>query len=790
MNQYPAKPLMDQMAQYGRYGDTMLVHMNPAEVAGIASLVPGGLTTNPVTGQPEAFAFLIPMLAGAAGISMSPLVAGAVTGAVTAIAEKDIGKGLLAGIGGMASGALGKGLGELLGTGADAATQTALTTGADTAKAGLEAGLDAAAGTSDLALQQAMEGASGTLEAGIERALSAPMSPSPLTQSVTQGLNADQLAGVAPENLFKGAPLDMASPAPSIASRINEGVQNIGTMGQLGILGASQGAIGDMEMREAQRRQANALRKEGEASRQESYGDLQMGYAMGQPGVQSGMSPYRSEMSKRTLPPMYAAQGGQVRRMAEGGETKDNKSTATTSYNVNYTDPYATALGAARFFGVGSRGYGGIDPVTVQANLRPRDVVAPPKDYMAGFEPEFSYFQDTSEGIMVPDRSYRPVRQGVINQGSYFDPILQAPQSNAQMQEYYRTLSKLDPGPTDPESVMGLASRRSVLSPAQQSMLESYYSQPPEAPETTTTTGTETPSTDLGEFELTDTVRGYFPGKTDQEIRDLLSQYMSGDYGGLFGAFSLANMTNPALVTGLDPSQFVSSTATSGVVTTDQIMAMYPNLTPEQAQAIASLNLSTIPFQAGGSTTPDVALKTSLGAASVPGGGIAQLPTEFTGASEQQKMLNKMTGLPFGEEGEDVKRDVQALESAVLGEIEEGLANEIIEMFVQKYGPDVYRVARQSILRRAVPNAQTEGMISGPGGGMDDMVQGMIGNEQPVAVSPGEFIVPADVVSGLGDGSSDAGAEKLDMMMERVRMERNGTTKQAPQVNERKVMPA
>ena len=33
MNQYPAKPLMDEMARYGRYGDSMLVHMNPVEVA-------------------------------------------------------------------------------------------------------------------------------------------------------------------------------------------------------------------------------------------------------------------------------------------------------------------------------------------------------------------------------------------------------------------------------------------------------------------------------------------------------------------------------------------------------------------------------------------------------------------------------------------------------------------------------------------------------------------------------------------------------------------------------------
>jgi hypothetical protein len=288
-----------------------------------------------------------------------------------------------------------------------------------------------------------------------------------------------------------------------------------------------------------------------------------------------------------------------------------------------------------------------------------------------------------------------------------------------------------------------------------------------------------------GEIELNETIRSYFPGKTDEEITQLM---MSGNFGSMFQGLDFSNLTNAG---GIDFSQFAAANSGQApVVTIDQIMAMYPNLTPEQAQAIAGLNLSTIPFQAGGSTTPDVALKTSLGAASVPGGGIAQIPTEFTGASEQQKMLNKMTGLPFGEEGEDVRRDVQALESAVLGEIEESLANEIIEMFVQKYGPDIYRVARESILRRAVPNAQTEGMISGPGGGMDDMVQGMIGNEQPVAVSPGEFIVPADVVSGLGDGSSDAGAEKLDMMMERVRMERNGTTRQAPQIDERKVMPA
>ena len=98
MNRYPAKPMMDEMAKYGRYGDTMLVHMNPAEVAGIASLVPGGkLTTNPVTGQPEAF---LPLLLGfaAKGLGLSALGTGALVGAGTAAVTGDLKRGILSGL--------------------------------------------------------------------------------------------------------------------------------------------------------------------------------------------------------------------------------------------------------------------------------------------------------------------------------------------------------------------------------------------------------------------------------------------------------------------------------------------------------------------------------------------------------------------------------------------------------------------------------------------------------------------------------------------------------------------
>ena len=72
MPQPPMQAMADQMAQQGRFGDSMMVHMNPIEVAGIASLSPTGqLTTNPMTGQPEAFLpFLAPLLGSLAGSTL------------------------------------------------------------------------------------------------------------------------------------------------------------------------------------------------------------------------------------------------------------------------------------------------------------------------------------------------------------------------------------------------------------------------------------------------------------------------------------------------------------------------------------------------------------------------------------------------------------------------------------------------------------------------------------------------------------------------------------------------
>ena len=73
--------------------------------------------------------------------------------------------------------------------------------------------------------------------------------------------------------------------------------------------------------------------------------------------------------------------------------------------------------------------------------------------------------------------------------------------------------------------------------------------------------------------------------------------------------------------------------------------------------------------------------------------------------------------------------------------------------------------------------------------GMADKINTSIDDRQPAKLSHGEFVVPADVVSHLGNGNSDAGAKKLYQMMDKIRIARTGTKKQGRQINPDKYMP-
>jgi len=80
-------------------------------------------------------------------------------------------------------------------------------------------------------------------------------------------------------------------------------------------------------------------------------------------------------------------------------------------------------------------------------------------------------------------------------------------------------------------------------------------------------------------------------------------------------------------------------------------------------------------------------------------------------------------------------------------------------------------------------------LLKGPGDGMSDHIPASISNKQPARLADGEFVIPADVVSHLGNGSTDAGAKVLYKMMDQVRRARTGNPKQGKQIKPQKFIP-
>jgi hypothetical protein len=80
-------------------------------------------------------------------------------------------------------------------------------------------------------------------------------------------------------------------------------------------------------------------------------------------------------------------------------------------------------------------------------------------------------------------------------------------------------------------------------------------------------------------------------------------------------------------------------------------------------------------------------------------------------------------------------------------------------------------------------------LLKGPGDGMSDSIPATIAGKRPARLAEGEFVVPADVVSAIGNGSTDAGARELYAMMRRARLKRTGKSMQAKAVAPQKYMP-
>ena len=157
-------------------------------------------------------------------------------------------------------------------------------------------------------------------------------------------------------------------------------------------------------------------------------------------------------------------------------------------------------------------------------------------------------------------------------------------------------------------------------------------------------------------------------------------------------------------------------------------------------------------------------------------------------------------GIPGMEEGMDiiVKEAVRAIRGEhpqperaiaeyieIYGEEDFAALQEMVtqDQALEGMGEAPVQVAEASETVEEMPlMAARGGALNGPGKGRDDQI--------PVLASDGEYIIAADVVSGLGDGSTKAGAQTLDAMADRVRQMRTGTEKQPEILPEEMALPA
>ena len=127
---------------------------------------------------------------------------------------------------------------------------------------------------------------------------------------------------------------------------------------------------------------------------------------------------------------------------------------------------------------------------------------------------------------------------------------------------------------------------------------------------------------------------------------------------------------------------------------------------------------------------------------------------------------------------------------------EQVYSQKMAELYTPRTVPDVQMTGQAGTTQPATQQATTTvpaetgmargGFLNGKGDGMSDEIKATINEKQPARLSDGEFVIPADVVAHLGNGSSKAGANKLYEMMARIRKARTGTAKQAPKINPNK----
>ena len=640
MQPAPLQGVADQMAQYGRYGDSMLVHMNPAEVQGIASLVPGGLTTNPMTGQPEAF---LPFLAPVIG---SMLGSAALTGA---------GAGVLgaAGLSSAAAGAIGSGL-----------ATTALT---GDLKEGLVSGLTGF-------------GIGKALGAGLDLAKGVPESIAAVDAAKEGVTEASKLAGQAGKDALK------SGLSASDLSAIKADPSIIGPLETVTSPAARGVADASMALSDAQQALTGAKTAYGQSLRDLGFGEKLKAMATN-PGAVG-----KQLMGASSIVPIAVGEGQRAQMDAMRQQER-----IARQYERDQEEQGRRAeeiLGSA--VGLAGRDYGldlsgGNNPYTAyDPNYANGGIVSVNPDYYQRALQEAAMIGTEPVGMRMGGRTVTTTTTAAAPFADTMSNIRFGPGSAASRQAQLR-----GPEVITPEELKGY---RPGIDPEIMYFRQRTTDTTPDVPDVP---GTMPP------FELPDDFLDFVP---------------------------------------FDVSEFAGIAGLRGRMASEE---MPMGDIQEMAMQVTEQK--------------------------IPRKG-RKRDTDYTDIYDFE---GNMRGMQEGGEVRSADALIDQTIMAVLGRLSQDESDTVISRFVDEYGAEAFQQLRQEALAAvSKSDPQTEGEIVGEGGGMDDMIGGTIAGQQPVALSPGEYVVPADVVSSIGDGSTDAGVEQLDGMLDRVRMEKTGTTKQ------------
>ena len=741
MNNPPFQGVANHLAGYGRYGDSQLVHMNPAEVQGIASLVPGGkLTTNPVTGQPEAFLpFLIPLisqfapaaftaaggaLAGSTGLmgaigggltalgSNAALGSAVASGAIEAARTGDLKKGLMSGITSF-------GIGKALGGAKD-----------------IVAGVPEATATADAAKSAAMKASAGELAAE---------ELSQLPASLAADEAAKEAAQMGITDIFRGEDGLMGG-----AKAVTKGLMSSEAMIPVAI-GEGQRAqmeadeeLERMDAMNEENRRKEYLRSLGIMD--EAYGRLSQDYPgyMNTGGIVS-LNPddymQRRDGFNSLGKTVHMDNGGRVnRRMGldasrSEARTQDAVSALADRGNISSSGlqelvqrlaPDADLSEFMHDFGPGSA-------ADRQANIRGSQVITPQELAQLGrpgFGPEIQYFRRPDEAAPTPPPGEETPGPGGPGKGR-----------NAESDQFMNDLlagrNTPPPAPTSPAAPVADAPPVAATPPGSIEEVVADIQAPAVDPRET-----------VGMYG-----RDGMPGRVDRRFDRSRQEAM------------------PDITVAEDPME-------------EAIVPPIPDSVAEKAIVPPDPDVPFVGPEMMGEDIAGIAELLAQREGRPPRGMRFMLAGGDTNMSPPVDPSQMPVG-PAQQSADPTQVLIEQTIMAVLGQLPEEQAEVVVNQFINEFGEEAFQMLRDQTLNAVVPGAQTEGMIEGEGGGMDDLVPGMIGNQQQVAVSPGEYIVPADVVSGLGDGSSDAGADKLDAMMDDVRVAKTGGTIQPGPINNR-----